>query len=228
MKKLSFIEWFNIIFFICAVVSDALYMFINCSQYITKTIASAIFVIGGLVNLIYVLNNKENFSEHKYFKYFMFLGLVSAFLGDILLIDYFTLGVAFFALGHVFYFVSFCTIQKIHWLDFVIGGTIFALSTLLILLYKGFDFKGMKLLIIVYALIISFMVGKTISNYILNKNMKNLALIVGSAMFFLSDLMLLFRLFANTGRVFSILCLILYYPAQFVLSTSIYSVSIND
>ena len=48
------------------------------------------------------------------------------------------------------------------------------------------------------------------------------SIFIGSLCFFLSDLCLLFRIFANLGVVFSVLCLVLYYPAEWILGTTIY------
>ena len=225
VKNLNFIEVFNIIFLIAIVISDICYLFINTSEYITKTIASSIFVLGGLINLIYVLKNKKSYSSSPNFKWWMMLGLVSACLGDILLIDYFILGVIFFALGHVLFFISFCMIEKFKLKDIFYGGSLFIVCALIILLYKGFDFEGMKFLILIYALIISLMVGKSVSNFTSLKSTKNLIVAIGTILFFLSDFFLLFRLFAGMGRIGSILCLIFYYPAEFVLAYSIYVVS---
>ena len=225
MRNLKGINLFNLIFFICCIVSDACYLFVPASEYITKTIASLVFVIGGLVNLIYIQKHSQEYPDFPKFRWFMMTGLVFACLGDIFLIDFFILGVIFFALGHVFYFISFCGIQKINLKDLIYGLAVFIPSLLIILLYKGFDFDGMKFLIVIYALIISFMVGKTISNHISDRTIKNLLLLFGSVFFFLSDFMLLFRLFAGIGRYGSILCLLFYYPAQFLLAWSIEVVS---
>ena len=225
MKNLKGINLFNLIFFACCIVSDACYLFVPASEYITKTIASMVFVVGGAINLIYVLKHAEHYTCHPKFKWFMMLGLIFACMGDLFLIDLFELGVIFFALGHVFYFISFCGVQNFNLKDLLYGALVFIPSALLILLYKGFDFNGMKALIIIYALIISFMVGKTISNHISIRSTKSLLLLFGSVMFFVSDLMLLFRLFAGLGRFASILCLTFYYPAQFLLAWSIEVVS---
>jgi len=225
MKNLQKIDIFNIVFLICSIISDACYLFVPASEYITKTIASMVFVIGGLVNLIYVIKNKNNYAQHPKFKWFMMIGLVFACMGDLFLIDIFVLGVAFFALGHVFYFMSFCFVQPFKLKDIIYGLLIFIPSLLLILLYKGFNFEGMKFLIIIYALIISLMLGKSLQNFISNRTFYNIIVFIGATMFFLSDFFLLFRLFAGMGRVGSILCLIFYYPAQFVLASSITVVS---
>ena len=52
-------------------------------------------------------------------------------------------------------------------------------------------------------------------------NAKRKMIMLGSLMFFLSDLMLLFNVFADVSRVFDILCLVLYYPAEILLAISI-------
>lgn len=228
MKKLKSIEIFNIIFLIFVIISDFCYMKINTSEYITKTIASVIFVAGGAVNLFYALKHKSQFDFKPNFKYWLMAGLFSAMLGDILLIDFFVAGVIFFALGHVLYFIAFCTITRINWLDIIVGCIIFILSACVILFYKHFEFAGLKFVILIYALIISMMVGKTISNLIRDPSAKNTLLVLGSVLFFLSDLMLLFRRFGGAPILVSDLCLIFYYPAEFLLAYSIYYVSKNN
>ena len=69
------------------------------------------------------------------------------------------------------------------------------------------------------------MMAKTISNLIRDPSKKNFVLVLGSVLFFLSDLMLLFRLFASAPVIMSHLCVIFYYPAQFILAYSITYVS---
>ena len=225
MNNVKKINIFNFWFLIFMLVADACYLFIPVSEYITKTIASCAFVLGGAINLIYSLQNPSIYGENKNYKWWMLVGLVFACMGDIFLIDFFVLGVAFFALGHVFYFISFLAIQKICLRDLFVSIAIFIPSTILILFYKGFDFNGMQAIILIYALVISFMMGKAISNYIGNKKLSNLIVMLGSVAFFISDFILMFRLFAGWGRVGSILCLAFYYPAQFLLAWSIEVVS---
>lgn len=226
-KKLSGIGIFNIVFFAVILVLDLIYMNAsqNVSEYITKGAVTGAFVVCGIVNLIYVIKHKESHSYKPLFKYLMMLGLFFAALGDMFLIDVFILGVAFFALGHIFYVLSFINIAKFNWLDIIVSLIIFIPACLLILLYKKFDFDGMKFLIVVYALILSVMMAKTISNLIRDPSKKNFVLVLGSVLFFLSDLMLLFRLFASAPVIMSHLCVIFYYPAQFILAYSITYVS---
>ena len=53
------------------------------------------------------------------------------------------------------------------------------------------------------------------------KSTLNLIILIGSVLFFLSDFMLLFNVFSSVSAVFGILCLALYYPAEFLLAHSI-------
>ncbi len=75
-------------------------------------------------------------------------------------------------------------------------------------------------LVIIYAIIISCMLGKSIT-LLRNKTVVSFVIFTGSLMFFLSDMFLMFSMFGNGGRLFSILCLSFYYPAEYILATSI-------
>jgi len=221
MKKMKI---FNLIMSILIFVGGTTYLvvdrlhLIQHSVYI-KAVASALFVACGLVNLIYVLKHK---TSNKMFHIWLFVGLVFAFLGDVLLEIEFIVGAALFALGHVFFFVAYCFISKLHWKDLLYALVIFIPSLLIILLVPIFKFEGiMKIVCLIYALIISFMLGKALSNFIKNKSRVNLIILIGSCLFFFSDMMLLFANFGGV-KLCSVFCLLTYYPAEFFLAYSIY------
>lgn len=228
MKKPSSINLTNLLFLILIAITDIIYMVAKGNEYIFKGLPTILFVACGVVNLVYVIKHSQSFDAFPKFKFFMLLGLIFAALGDMFLIDVFVLGVIFFALGHVLYFIAFCSIIRINLLDVIVSAFIFVPAVLIITLYDGFEFNGLMGVIIIYAIIIAFMTGKTISNLIRDNTKKNLLLVLGSIMFFLSDLVLLFRLFAGAPRFMSILCVALYYPAEFFLAYSIFYVSKND
>lgn len=186
-----------------------------------KSITSAGFVLIGLINLIYalvVLKTKE-----KRFAIIQFLGLVFAMLGDIILEPNFILGAMFFAVGHILFFVAYCFLEKFNWKDLIPGVIIFIPATLFILLAPIFEFESvlMQIVCVVYAIIISLMLGKAISNFIRTRSVLNLIILIGSFLFLFSDLMLLLRHFANLSRIFGYLCLATYYPAECLLAHSI-------
>lgn len=216
MKKQFFI--FNIILALLVLVGDAFY--ISYGHLWLKSITSAGFVLIGLINLVYAIISKK--INLKY-AIIMFIGLVFAMLGDILLEINFMIGAILFAIGHIFFFISYCFIARFKWTDLIAGGIIFTVAVLVLTLVPLFNFDTMmQLLCIFYALIISLMLGKSISNIIRERNLLNILVLVGSGLFFFSDLMLVFNVFTDIpGIALGLLCLITYYPAECILAHTI-------
>ena len=189
-----------------------------------KGLTSGFFVLLGIVNLIYLVLRK---SKHVKFGLIMLVALVFSMIGDIVLNlgeTGFMIGAGIFAIGHIFYFISYGVLQKFKWTDLIASMVIFVPSCLVITLVPIFDFGGilMEIICVIYALIISLMLGKAIANLIREKSWINLIVVIGSFLFFFSDLMLLFSNFAEVSRIFDILCLATYYPAQCVLGCSLF------
>lgn len=219
MEKRNKIALFgNIVLAILIAISDIVFMLGVLDKYIIKTLASALFVFCGAFNL--VLAFKFN-GENKYKSVVMLLGLIFAFVGDVVLIDNFILGAIFFAVGHLFFLAYFILLSRLTYIDAIVMAIIFSCSLALILLFP-FEFDGMKALVIIYAFIISLMLSKAVSNYILNRTLANLIILIGASLFFFSDVMLLFNVFTNISNVFDYLCLATYYPGEFLLGLSIY------
>ena len=219
-NKLNWFNVLNVALILAVLVGDVFYILED--TLLIKSITSLCFVALGAVNLVYAIKNKTaNFK----FCVLMLVGLFFAMLGDIVLDikGMFIYGALLFAVGHVFYFVSYCQLISFKWKDLIYGAAIFVPATLLITLAPFFDFGGilMEIVCVFYAVIISCMVGKAISNYVADKKLLHLLLLIGSCLFFFSDLMLLLNVFGNMPRVIGILCLATYYPAECVLACSI-------
>ena len=88
--------------------------------------------------------------------------------------------------------------------------------------FLNFESILMKGVCSTYAIVISFMIGKTISNLIKENNITNKVIAIGSLLFFISDLMLMLDVFGGIS-VSGYLCLATYYPAQFILAFSIFT-----
>ena len=221
MKKNIFI--INFLLLLALIAFDIAYIITD--TLVTKSIASAFFFIIGIMNLSFAIKTKAKLK----FPILMLIGLVFAMLGDIILEIHFISGAILFAIGHVFFFISYCAIAKFKYIDLLYGAMIFIPSMLFIVLVPIFDFGGilMEIVCVVYDLIISMMVGKAISNLIREKNILNIIILIGSVMFFLSDLMLLLNVFASLPVVGTV-CLVLYYPAEFLLAFSIYLSSCRE
>lgn len=211
-NKIIFI---NTMFLILTVFTDVLYITLK-NAYIFKTLASLVFVACGFANIIIMVMEKH-LKHQKYFV-FLFIGLIFAMAGDILLVDHFVIGAALFAVGHVFYFISYLTLQKFKLVDLAFIIPTLAIA-LVVIFTTGLEFGGMLPLILAYAVVICTMLGKSASLFLTDK--KNATMIfVGSLMFFLSDMFLMLCMFSSMGKIADILCLAFYYPAQFVLASA--------
>lgn len=208
----------NLILISLVLVGDVFYILEG--TLLIKSLTSACFVLIGLLNLVYALKTK---TDNKKFCIIMVVGLVFAMLGDIVLEIDFIIGALLFAVGHVFYFVAYCFLIRFKLTDLLYGAAIFVPATCLILFAPILDFNSemLKWLCVIYAVVISCMTGKSIANFIKNKSLLTLILMIGSALFLISDLMLLFSNFSNISKVFGYLCLITYYPAECLLATSL-------
>ena len=217
-KVLKFSYIFNFIFLLLILTGDISYIIFGGTWL--KGLTSALFVLLGVANFVFAVLLKS-----KKFKFpsMLLFGLFFAMLGDIFLNIHFITGAILFAVGHIFFFVSYCYLQKFNWKNLLYGLAIFVPSVLFITLAPIFDFGGilMEMVCIVYALIISLMVGKAVANLVKEKSILNIVILIGSCLFFFSDLMLLLNVFGGLPKIIDILCLITYYPAEFLLAHSI-------
>ena len=76
----------------------------------------------------------------------------------------------------------------------------------------------MQIVCMVYAAIIGIMCGKALSNYNRLQGSLTKALMIGSFLFLLSDVALLFSNFAQVPDIIGSVCVNSYYPAQVVLA----------
>ncbi len=199
----------------------------NGFDFTLKCICSGSFALLGVINLVYSLATK---ADNKKFYIGMSAGLILAFLGDVLIRYDFIIGAATFALGHVCFVVAYCFMQRLQKLDYIISGTLF-LGCLIFLLFcpwLTFEVEVFRIVCIVYALIISTMLGKAVGNFVREKNLVNVTIAVASVLFFFSDLMLVFDWFIGLWSWTDHACMGTYYPALCLLAFSMYMKSIKN
>lgn len=218
MKKTVYI--LNLILFAVMIALDVLLILTPSLAF--KSGASACFVAAGIVNLVYAVRSKSKIT----FPVLMLLGFVFAMAGDIAIYNkqeaWFISGAALFAAAHVFYLAAYLSLYRFGFLDVIVSCVIIVPSVLLIALAPFFEFgnTAMEAVCIGYAVILSCMVGKALSDLKRGTALSGL-IAIGSIFFFLSDLMLLIDLFGTVHRVTGIVCLAAYYPAQFLLAFSL-------
>ena len=199
----------------------------NGFDFTLKCICSGMFAALGLLNLVYALRTKQPNTK---FYIGMAAGLVFAFLGDYLIGKDFIVGAATFALGHICFVVAYCFIQKMYKLDYAISGALF-LGCLIFLLFcplLTFEVAIFRIVCIVYALIISTMLGKAVGNFVRERNLVNGTIAGASCLFFFSDLMLVFDWFIGLWSWTDHACMGTYYPALCFLALSMCIKSIKD
>ncbi|MDE5943373.1 MAG: iron-containing alcohol dehydrogenase [Clostridia bacterium] len=203
-------------------------VFILNPSLVLKSVTSACFVLAGIVSTVYALKA----GAEKRFVCLMLTGLVLAMAGDVVNYNtadaYFISGTALFAAAHVFYAAAYFCLNKFHYTDLIASACIFVPSVLFITLAPMFDFGGalMEMVCAVYALILSIMVGKALSNLKMRTALSVL-IAVGSILFYISDLSLLLNMFGKIRTVPRILCLATYYPAQFMLAFAIFESAVK-
>lgn len=186
-----------------------------------KGLTGSGFVMMGLVNLIYAIASK---TKDLRYPVIMALGLAVCLAGDIVLNIEFLPGVAIFAVGHIFYIVAFCCLKKPKVSDLIPIGALFLLALGIIKLVPILDFGTalVENLCIVYGFVISCMVGKTIANFYHQRNIVNTLLLIGSILFYFSDVMLVLCRFGDAPKITDTLCLFSYFPAQCLLAYSVH------
>jgi len=190
-----------------------------------KAIASGLFVLCCLFNVCLARRRKSR--RGGAYRYLLLAGQIFACAGDIVLNFDFAIGAVLFAIGHILFFSAFCTLEALSFKGIFGFAVTAAFSFCILLLYRGFDFKGLESVVFVYAVIISCMLGKAFSvcfSHIVDRRIR-LLVVAGALLFYLSDLMLVFYKFAGGTVVFDAFCLGFYYPAEFLLALSVFAVS---
>lgn len=207
---------FNLIMACAVLAGDLLYL--NFGGLWLKGLTSLGFVVQGGGNHLFGRDRLQG--SRKQFSALMVWGLFLCFVADIVINLDFMSGAVVFAVGHVCYLLAYCRLSPMESRDLKIGSAIFAVSALILLGLPMLDFGSglMKLVCILYALVISLMVGKAVGSHLRLREPMTLLLAAGSVLFFLSDLMLLLDVFADAPRITTWLCLLFYYPAQCLLA----------
>ena len=219
-KKLFII---NIIFLICAF--SCLICYDILGGLWLKGVTSGWFVMLGFLNVLYVWNHKKT---RRNFVFLIELGLFFGMCADILLGVHFISGILFFAAGHVAYLVAFFMLEKFQKRDILITlpFVVFSLYIVAGTSFIQIEDQILEKMLLGYACIIACMLGKAVSNLISEKSKYRWLILVGSIMFWFSDIVLAIDMFGESSRLTWILCSYVYWPAQNIMAHSMFY--IND
>lgn len=219
MKK-STVFRFNILFITLNCVLNYFYQ-LHSYNFTLKCIASGVFVLLGVINFIYAASCN---AKDKSFYTGMLAALVFCFLGDVFIHTSFVAGAALFAVGHIFLVYTYCLGHSITKQDLFISAVPFAATTVFLLFFPllKFDIPAFRYVCVAYAAIISLMLGKAVCNFTREKTGLNFILALAGALFFFSDVMLVFSWFIGLWSWTFPACMGTYYPALCLLAFSMY------
>ncbi len=219
----------------------------NKYSFTTKTIASVLFIICGLL-VAKISGNNTLYAE------FIIWGLVFGCVGDLMLHSlsgkmwHFVIGVVAFLVGHIFYIIAiqkaiFATYPSSHAIEWyeVVTVVVLLLVVIAFCIYqKEFQKNAPRAVgLLVYGSILGFMfvkawryaIGEIM--YGTNNNMTMVALTigVGATLFIISDLILGYIISkgeGNTKRIWRIVNIVTYYVAQILIACSIFFVESRE
>lgn len=217
-KKVSMIHGVNVALMIGTVACLVCYDILGGLWL--KGVTSAWFVALGAVNLCYGLRRGV---RHPYL-WLTALGLALGMAADVLLGPAFIFGLLFFAAGHVLYLAGFFSLEKFRRQDLCYILPIAAVSLYAVVgtPFIRVDDPVLLPLLLGYAVIIACMLGKAISNWRVHGTPSRLLIMVGSILFWFSDLMLAVDMFGVPSRMTWILCSYSYWPAQALLAYAMF------
>ncbi|HPQ55329.1 MAG TPA: lysoplasmalogenase [Spirochaetota bacterium] len=151
-------------------------------------------------------------------------GLLLCFGGDMALMFQspraFRIGLVLFLLGHVVYAVALTVFNGFHAIDLISGGILLLLGIgIYRFLYPGLE--AMKIPVLFYIIIISFMVNRAVSLFSGNVFSVNQAVILttGASLFYISDVILAVARFRVPWK-YNRISLAFYYSGQALIAVS--------
>ena len=194
----------------------------NGFNYLLKCRTSACFAAIGAVNLLWALWVRP---PKLRIEVLVCLGLVFAMLGDRAINFNFIRGAALFAVGHVLLLAAGCTAGRWSRLDTLLSLPVIFGSVAFLLLYPYLFFSSPVIhgVCIVYAVIISLMLGKAVGNAVHWPTRFSVLFALGSLLFFFSDFMLLLHWFVGRWSWTDNACMATYYPAVTVIGLAMYA-----
>lgn len=150
------------------------------------------------------------------------LGLFFSFLGDVFLLGkgelFFILGLTSFLIAHLFYITMVMKLLVKTTIKEAISVSIPYVLIFILLLNLLYDhLGGMKIPVIIYAFVISVLGTVSLLLFVQKKTDTYLLLVVGVFIFIISDSILAINMFYQNEAYFSLVIMLTYVLAQFLI-----------
>lgn len=203
-------------------------LFANEEPYVVKFIVIVILLACVIFNVLYASIVFKPRGKGVAYIAIVASGLLFACCGDMLYLSHVFLSLSLFGVAHLIFLSSLIVISGVKVRDAVISLIVFGCGFLIINLNPAFQLGYHRTFVIVYTLIMSLLLGKSISMLFEINNKWIYALImVGIALLFIANLMKLFYEFAGNVKIFNVIAVSTYYPAVMVLAFSLFIVGGN-
>ena len=205
----------------CAVITFAV-LYIVTDSFIFKAFASISFAAAGIINFILTRNRLK---EYRFFSVMLLCGLITAMIGDIVINHIFLAGAAIFAAAHIFFLLAqfrLCPPDKRSIKRDIICGAAIFLINMSILLFAPPQFRNWTTIAVcvIYAAVISAMIGKAISNCVGMKTTFSKYMLLGTGLFLLSDTLLVIYGFMENFTLIHTISISVYYISEIILADS--------
>ena len=209
----------NIVLLLCAAI--CLLCYDHFRGLWLKGVTSSWFVLLGFLNLWAARKLKW---KRPGFSLLMVAGLFCGMCADVLLGVAFFSGIGVFALGHILYLAAFYSLEKFSKRDITCIVPLALVSIFVVVGTPWITAEDplLQKLLLGYALIIASMLGRAFSNLLRRPNLFRWLLVLGSVLFWFSDLMLAVDMFGHPSRLTWILCSYSYWPAQNILAHALF------
>ncbi|MEG1613408.1 MAG: lysoplasmalogenase [Clostridia bacterium] len=175
------------------------------------------------------------FSSRANYNYFLFvfLGLLFGLGGDIFLgikeiaPDYkkklIPIGILFFLIGHIFYIIAFLQMVGFNYVPLLISAGFAVFGGIMIYLLKMQASLPLKIILILYYLLITYMASTAGYFYVVTSSTGALLALIGSILFVISDSSLSQIYFTNTKfkAHFGVIETATYFSAQILIALSV-------
>ncbi|MET2985743.1 lysoplasmalogenase [Aureibaculum conchae] len=159
--------------------------------------------------------------------------LVFSFFGDVLLLFegeiYFILGLISFLLAHIIYIkIVLCWLNKTSLKTKAVAAIPFLILFFVLINLLKNNLNDLFIPVVVYGITIAIMGYVSLLNYLNNKSLSALFMVVGASLFIISDSVLAINKFYSTNEFFPIVIMLTYLMAQYLIFKAVIAQNIEN
>ena len=216
----------NIVWVALMLTADVFYS-INQENVWCKWLGSVCVLAMGIGCLIFALKYRK---DRKFHSIFMLSAVAMVILADMIIFNSIAWGLIVYSIALTLMIVSFLCISRFEWIDLIYSGCV-ALPLISLVIFApifGFANIGVEIGVILYVLLLSCMVGKSIANAFRSKKTTELMTVIASIIFVISNFLILCNSFSYVSHFILIVYVALQHISLSLFASSIYAMAIRN